>query len=88
MASKVPDILARLDDVDDNYIDQVSQIRLEHWSTGRVALVGDAAACVSLLAGEGTGLAIIVRTMTFPHVDRIWVRRMLADDNHLPRYEA
>src|SRR5689334_643166 len=28
------------------------------WSQGRVALVGDAAACVSLLAGEGTGLAM------------------------------
>jgi 2-polyprenyl-6-methoxyphenol hydroxylase-like FAD-dependent oxidoreductase len=28
------------------------------WSRGRVALVGDAAACVSLLAGEGTGLAM------------------------------
>jgi 2-polyprenyl-6-methoxyphenol hydroxylase-like FAD-dependent oxidoreductase len=26
---------------------------------GRVALIGDAAACASLLAGEGTGLAMI-----------------------------
>jgi 2-polyprenyl-6-methoxyphenol hydroxylase-like FAD-dependent oxidoreductase len=28
------------------------------WTRGRTALVGDAAACVSLMAGEGTGLAI------------------------------
>ena len=49
---------ATLDDVDDLYFDVVSQIRLERWSRGRVALVGDAAACVSLLAGEGTGLAM------------------------------
>jgi 2-polyprenyl-6-methoxyphenol hydroxylase-like FAD-dependent oxidoreductase len=28
------------------------------WSKGRVMLIGDAAACVSLLAGEGAGLAI------------------------------
>ncbi len=29
-----------------------------NWSKGRIALIGDAAACVSLLAGEGTGLAM------------------------------
>jgi 2-polyprenyl-6-methoxyphenol hydroxylase-like FAD-dependent oxidoreductase len=29
------------------------------WSHGRIALVGDAAACVSLLGGEGTGLAMV-----------------------------
>jgi 2-polyprenyl-6-methoxyphenol hydroxylase-like FAD-dependent oxidoreductase len=28
------------------------------WSKGRIALVGDAAACVSLVAGEGTGLGM------------------------------
>jgi 2-polyprenyl-6-methoxyphenol hydroxylase-like FAD-dependent oxidoreductase len=53
-----PRILDTLDDVDDLYFDVVSQIRLDRWSRGRVALIGDAAACVSLLAGEGTGLAI------------------------------
>ncbi|WP_029112684.1 FAD-binding domain [Mycobacterium sp. URHB0044] len=53
-----PQILATLDDVDDLYFDVVSQIRLDRWSRGRTALVGDAAACVSLLAGEGTGLAM------------------------------
>lgn len=31
---------------------------MARWTKGRVALVGDAAACVSLMAGEGTGLAI------------------------------
>jgi 2-polyprenyl-6-methoxyphenol hydroxylase-like FAD-dependent oxidoreductase len=44
--------------VDDLYLDAVSQIKMDRWSTGRVALIGDAAACVSLLAGEGTGLAL------------------------------
>jgi 2-polyprenyl-6-methoxyphenol hydroxylase-like FAD-dependent oxidoreductase len=28
------------------------------WSHGRVLLLGDAAACISLLGGDGTGLAI------------------------------
>ena len=53
-----PQILAALDGVDDLYFDVVSQIRLDRWSRGRTALVGDAAACVSLMAGEGTGLAM------------------------------
>ena len=53
-----PQILAALEDVDDVYFDVVSQIWMPRWSRGRVALVGDAAACVSLLAGEGTGLAM------------------------------
>ena len=44
--------------VDDIYFDRVSQIRMDRWMKGRTALVGDAAACVSLLAGEGTGLAM------------------------------
>lgn len=53
-----PQILDLLEDTDNMYFDRVSQIRMEHWANGRVALIGDAAACVSLLAGEGTGLAM------------------------------
>ncbi len=53
-----PQILDALKGVDDLYFDVVSQIRLARWSRGRTALVGDAAACVSLMAGEGTGLAM------------------------------
>jgi 2-polyprenyl-6-methoxyphenol hydroxylase-like FAD-dependent oxidoreductase len=55
---EIPQILARLDEADDIYFDRVSQIRLDRWSNGRVVVIGDAAACVSLLAGEGTGLAM------------------------------
>ena len=51
-------ILSRMDEVRDVYFDRVSQIKMPAWTKGRVALVGDAAACVSLLAGEGTGLAM------------------------------
>ena len=53
-----PDILRAMHGADDVYIDRVSQIRMPAWTRGRIALVGDAAAAVSLLAGEGTGLAI------------------------------
>jgi len=53
-----PHVLAAMRSVSDIYFDRLSQIRMEHWVRGRTALVGDAAACVSLLAGEGTGLAM------------------------------
>lgn len=51
-------ILAEMDSARCIYFDRVSQIKMDRWAKGRVALIGDAAACVSLLAGEGTGLAI------------------------------
>ncbi len=53
-----PEILAAMKGVRDVYFDRVSQIRMSRWTKGRTALIGDAAACVSLLAGEGTGLAM------------------------------
>jgi len=53
-----PEIASLLDGASDLYFDSVSQVRMDRWTKGRVALVGDAAACVSLMAGEGTGLAI------------------------------
>ena len=51
-------ILQAMEDCDTIYFDRVSQIRMDAWSSGRVALVGDAAACPSLLAGEGSALAM------------------------------
>jgi 2-polyprenyl-6-methoxyphenol hydroxylase-like FAD-dependent oxidoreductase len=51
-------ILGELDRAPDLYFDRVSQIRMDGWSRGRVALVGDAAACVSLLGGQGSALAM------------------------------
>jgi 2-polyprenyl-6-methoxyphenol hydroxylase-like FAD-dependent oxidoreductase len=53
-----PRILAAMREVGDIYFDSVSQIRMDRWAKGRTALIGDAAACVSLMAGEGTGLAM------------------------------
>ena len=47
-----------MDQISDVYYDRVSQIRMDGWSKGRVILIGDAAASVSLLAGEGAGLAM------------------------------
>ncbi|HKV51243.1 MAG TPA: FAD-binding domain [Gemmatimonadaceae bacterium] len=53
-----PQIEKELERTRSLYFDSVSQIRMNRWTKGRVALIGDAAACVSLMAGEGTGLAI------------------------------
>ncbi len=51
-------ILSALDDRDDFYFDRVSQIEMPAWSRDRIVLLGDAAFCPSLLAGEGTSLAM------------------------------
>jgi 2-polyprenyl-6-methoxyphenol hydroxylase-like FAD-dependent oxidoreductase len=52
-------ILRRLEETQELYIDRVSQIVAPSWSSGRVVLVGDAAFCPSLLAGQGSALAIV-----------------------------
>ena len=53
-----PQIFTAINDVEDIYFDSITQIRIDTWSKGRVMLIGDAASCASLLAGEGTGLAM------------------------------
>lgn len=52
-------ILRHVDAAADVYFDRASQIILDRWSNGRVVLIGDAAAAVSLLVGEGAGLAMV-----------------------------
>ncbi len=51
-------ILSCLDRAQDLYFDPVAQIKMPAWSRGRVALVGDAAFCVSLMAGQGSALSM------------------------------
>ncbi|MFF4360274.1 FAD-dependent monooxygenase [Streptomyces sp. NPDC001604] len=55
----VPDILAHLDDTPDFYLDQVAQVVMDRWSSGRVGLLGDAAFSSSPMSGQGTGLALV-----------------------------
>ncbi|WP_286274182.1 FAD-dependent monooxygenase [Mycobacterium antarcticum] len=49
--------LDQLQAADDLYFDSVSRVRLPHWSTGHVTLLGDAASSLSLF-GDGSTLAI------------------------------
>jgi 2-polyprenyl-6-methoxyphenol hydroxylase-like FAD-dependent oxidoreductase len=54
-----PRILAHLDHTPDFYLDQVAQVVMDRWSSGRVALLGDAAFSSSPMSGQGTGLALV-----------------------------
>lgn len=54
---RVPELLARVAEADDLYLDSVSRVEMDSWATGRIALAGDAASCVSLF-GDGSTLAM------------------------------
>jgi 2-polyprenyl-6-methoxyphenol hydroxylase-like FAD-dependent oxidoreductase len=52
------EIEPRLEAARDLYFDAVNQVRMPAWSSGRIVLLGDAAYCPSLLAGQGTAFAM------------------------------
>jgi 2-polyprenyl-6-methoxyphenol hydroxylase-like FAD-dependent oxidoreductase len=55
----LPQILRGLPDAADFYLDSLTQVRLDSWSSGRVALVGDAGYSPSPLTGLGTCLSLV-----------------------------
>ena len=55
----VPDLVKAMADARAFFFDAMLQIRLDRWTTGRVALVGDAGYCASVLSGQGTSLALV-----------------------------
>lgn len=58
MGWAVPELLSEMRRSPDLYFDTISQITLDTWSAGRVALLGDAAWCAGP-GGNGTGLAMM-----------------------------
>jgi 2-polyprenyl-6-methoxyphenol hydroxylase-like FAD-dependent oxidoreductase len=48
-----------MDQADDLFYDGTTYVDLEHWSQGRVALVGDAAYGPSFFTGQGGSLAMV-----------------------------
>ncbi|MEE1942936.1 FAD-dependent monooxygenase [Streptomyces sp. TRM 70361] len=56
---EVPGMVGAMRDADDLFFDTTGQIRMPHWSSGRAALVGDAAYAPSFLTGQGTSLALV-----------------------------
>src|SRR5690606_12742744 len=81
MGWEVPEILHRMPDARTFYMDRASQILLPSWSKGRVALVGDAAACPSLLAGQGSALAMVEAFVLAAELHR-------AGGDHRPAFTA
>ncbi|GHC51567.1 FAD-dependent monooxygenase [Streptomyces flavofungini] len=55
---EVPRMVEAMRAADDLFFDTAGQIRMPHWSRGRVALVGDAAYAPSFLTGQGSSLAL------------------------------
>ncbi len=56
---ELPRLLADLETADDLYLDSISQIVMDHWCRGRVALVGDAGYSPAPAVGGGTSLAVV-----------------------------
>ncbi|MDR3656499.1 MAG: FAD-binding protein [Mycobacterium sp.] len=54
-----PQLVEYMRTAPDFYFDEMSQIKMDRWSNGRVALVGDAAYCCSPLSGQGTSVALL-----------------------------
>lgn len=56
---EVPRLLAELEHAPDFYFDSISQILMDTWTEGRVALVGDAGYCPGPAVGGGTSVAVV-----------------------------
>jgi 2-polyprenyl-6-methoxyphenol hydroxylase-like FAD-dependent oxidoreductase len=56
---QVPRMLEAMADAPDFYFDRACQVRMDSWSSGRVALLGDAGYCGSPLGGNGSSMALV-----------------------------
>jgi 2-polyprenyl-6-methoxyphenol hydroxylase-like FAD-dependent oxidoreductase len=54
----IGDIAAKLTDDTHVFMDTITQIELPQWANNRVALIGDAAYCPSLVSGQGASMAM------------------------------
>ena len=76
---EIPRLLEAMWAAPDIYFDRVAMAQMDRWSSGRVALLGDAAYCPSPMSGMGTSLALVgayvlagelsvAATITRPHL--------------------
>ncbi|HET6481222.1 MAG TPA: FAD-dependent monooxygenase [Actinoplanes sp.] len=77
---EVPGIIEAMRDAEDLFFDTAGQIRMPHWSNGRVALVGDAAYAPSFLTGQGSSLALVGAYML--------AHALATHDDHTAAYAA
>ena len=87
-----PQLLQYMRNAPDFYFDEMAQIVMDHWSIGRVALVGDAAYCCSPLSGQGTSVALLGAYILAGELKRAtqrdWVDHGLAFTNYFKRFHG
>jgi 2-polyprenyl-6-methoxyphenol hydroxylase-like FAD-dependent oxidoreductase len=57
-----PDALRLIDELPDAaplFFDDMAMIEMPNWSRGRVVLLGDSAHCLTLISGQGAGMAMV-----------------------------
>ena len=52
-------VLSAMETSTDFYLQEVAQVKMDKWSKGRVALLGDAGYCPSPISGMGTSVAVV-----------------------------
>jgi 2-polyprenyl-6-methoxyphenol hydroxylase-like FAD-dependent oxidoreductase len=77
----VPELLRQLESTADFYFDSVSQVRLDRWSTGRIALLGDAGYAAGP-GGNGTGTAVVAAYVLAGELARAGGDHALAFDRY------
>ncbi len=85
----VPHLLEAMWPADDFWLGVIAQVRMPHWTKGRIALAGDAGYSPSPASGQGTSLAMVGAYVLAQELGR-------APDDHAPldyagaftRYEA
>ncbi|KQT94257.1 FAD-binding monooxygenase [Marmoricola sp. Leaf446] len=96
---EVPRVLDALEAGSELYVEDLTQVIAPTWSRGRVVLLGDAAWCVTPIAGAGTSLALVGAYVLAVELSRLspgrpptdafarwedWMRPMVEDAQDLP----
>jgi 2-polyprenyl-6-methoxyphenol hydroxylase-like FAD-dependent oxidoreductase len=80
VAWEAPRLAEAIQKSDDFYLERLSQVKAPHWHQGRVAMIGDAAYCVTPIGGKGTDLAIAGAYLVAGELSK--------NDNHQKAFEA
>lgn len=71
--------IASLDKDAPLFFDNLVMINLPNWSKGRVVLIGDSAHCLTLLSGQGAGIAMVSAYLLAQSIERYGVDQGLVD---------
>lgn len=84
---EIPRLVEAMWQSPDFYFDAMAQIKLDRWSRGRVALVGDAGYCPSPMSGQGTSLALVGAYVLAEEIAKA-EELQKAEEGAFARYEA